>query len=133
MNPKANPWRPYWSQFAQFAFVGCAATALQYLVLVLLVQGFQVSAQCASAVGFGCGAALSYLLNRQWTFQSTGPHARLVVRFALMVAAGFCLNSALMYSGIRMLGLYYLFAQCIATAVTLAMNFLVARIWVFRG
>jgi len=75
---------------------------------------------------------LSYSLNRQWTFRSTGPHGRLVVRFALMVAAGLCLNSAVMYLGIRMLGLYYLFAQCIATAVTLAMNFLVARIWVFR-
>lgn len=132
MNSKANDPRPYWSQFAQFAVVGCAATALQYVVLVLLVQRFGVNAQYSSAIGFGCGAVLSYLLNRQWTFESTGPHGRLVVRFALMVAAGFCLNSALMYSGMRMLGLYYLFAQCIATAVTLAMNFLVSRIWVFR-
>jgi putative flippase GtrA len=49
-----------------------------------------------------------------------------------MVAAGLCLNGAVMYLGVRLLGLYYLFAQCIATAVTLGMNFLVARIWVFR-
>jgi putative flippase GtrA len=132
MNLKSNSWWPYWGQFGQFAVVGCIATAVQYLVLIVFFQLFQISPQSASAVGFACGAAVSYLLNRQWTFRSTGPHRRLVMRFTLMALGGLCLNSAVMYLGIRILGLYYLFAQCLATLVTLAMNFLVARIWVFR-
>jgi putative flippase GtrA len=55
-----------------------------------------------------------------------------MARFALMVVAGLCLNGTIMYLGVRVLGLYYLFAQCLATLVTLVMNYLMARVWVFR-
>jgi len=133
MNPEVNASPPYWGQFGQFAIVGGAATSLQYILLIGLFQLFQVSPLSASAVGFACGAALSYLLNRQWTFRSTRPHSRLIVRFALMVAAGLCLNCTFMYLGVRVLGLYYLFAQCMATLVTLVVNFILARTWVFAS
>jgi len=120
------------SQFIQFAVVGAAATALQYLVLIVLFQLFLASPVSASAIGFVFGAVCSYLLNRQCTFRSQGAHRRLIMRFALMAAAGLCMNNAVMYLGVRVLGFYYLIAQCIATCVTLGMNFVVARIWVFR-
>jgi putative flippase GtrA len=46
--------------FARFCGVGVAATALQYLILTMLIEAAQVDAVAASAIGFVANATATY-------------------------------------------------------------------------
>jgi putative flippase GtrA len=119
-------------QFARFLLVGGFTTVTQYAVLVVLVELAGQGAVAASAIGYLCGAALSYWMNRVWTFRSTVSHAAAGSRFAVMVGLGFCCNALVMVLMTRIELLPYLVDQVVATVLTLALNFSLARFWVFR-
>jgi putative flippase GtrA len=120
------------TQFARFVLVGGLTTAAQYAVLVVLVELAKQDAVVSSAIGYLCGAALSYWMNRVWTFASTVSHAAAGSRFAVMVALGFCCNALAMLVLTRTGQLPYLVSQVVATVFTLVLNFSLARFWVFR-
>lgn len=119
------------ARFARFACVGAVATALQYAVLVALVEFAALPATVASTVGFACGAVANYLLNRAWTFGARGSHARAAPRFAAMAAAGLALNAAVMAALHDLATLPYLLAQVLATGACLWFNYRVASRWVY--
>jgi putative flippase GtrA len=118
--------------FVRFCIVGATTTALQYLILVLLVEFARLSPEVGSSIGFAISAVFSYLLNRSATFRSGAAHSRAAPRFVLMVVAGLCVNAAILYL-VRRDGVPYLGAQVIATSGTLVFNFLLSRYWVFRN
>jgi len=120
------------SQFGRFLLVGGFATATQYAVLVLLVELAKQDPVTSSAIGYLCGSALSYWSNRIWTFGSTVSHVTAGSRFVAMMALGFCCNAFVMLLMTRTALFPYLFSQLAATVLTLALNFSLARFWVFR-
>lgn len=65
----------------RFVSVGAGATAVHYLVLTLLVEGFAVGAAVAAATGASCGALAAYLGHRRKTFRHRGPVFRSLPRF----------------------------------------------------
>ena len=60
----------------RFGLVGAAATGLQYLILILLVQRGMAS-PLASTIGFVTSAGGSYVLNYHFTFRAQGLDFRL--------------------------------------------------------
>jgi putative flippase GtrA len=119
-------------EFVTFAGVGVIGTAVHYLALVALVQGFGVAPIPASVVGFILGAFTNYVLNYRITFLSTKKHSEAMMKFYLVALAGLTLNTLVMAFAIRWLAFHYLLAQASATAVTLMFNFCGNRYWTFR-
>jgi len=97
------------AQFAIFAGVGALATAVQYLILVVLVQLVGLQPAMASSVGFVFGAAVNYALNRRITFRSREPHVVAVPKFAVVASAGLLLNGAVLFALLAE-GIFYLIA-----------------------
>jgi putative flippase GtrA len=120
------------AQFAIFAGVGALATAVQYLILVVLVQLVGLQPAMASSVGFVFGAAVNYALNRRITFRSREPHVVAVPKFAVVASAGLLLNGAVL-SALLAEGIFYLIAQVVATGVVLCWNFTLNRLWIYRA
>lgn len=118
-------------KFARFAAVGAVATAIQYAILVALVQGFRAEPTPASTVGYLVSVVFNYFANRRWTFRSERAHARAAPRFFLVQGVGLVLNGALLYLGAEVLGVNYLLAQVCATAVVLVWNFFSHLLWSF--
>ncbi|MGE4127243.1 MAG: GtrA family protein [Hyphomicrobiaceae bacterium] len=118
------------ARFARFLIVGGTATVVQFTVLAVLVELAIAPAVAASAMGYGAGAVVNYLLNRSFTFRSAAPHLSSVPRFAAMAAMGLALNTAV-YAILHGLGLHYLAAQVFTTLCVLLFNFTVASRWVF--
>jgi putative flippase GtrA len=116
--------------FIRFVVVGGTATALQYLVLVILVRLLRIEPWVGSDLGFALSAVYNYGMNRRFTFASNQPHHVTVPRFVVMVLLGAVVNTIIM-TMMTAIGLYYLFSQVIATAVVLAVNFFIAASWVF--
>ncbi len=116
--------------FVRFAMVGCVATGIQYILLVVLVRGAGVEATVASCIGFVVSAGANYLMNYHFTFRSQRAHGPAAVKFATLAGVGLLLNAALM----RVLvgaGWHYLLAQVCATLLVMLWNYFGNRAWTF--
>ena len=118
-------------QFIIFAAVGVAAMIAHYGALIGLVEGMGWRPVPATLVGYICGGIVSYLLNRRHTYQSDRPHEEAGWRFALVAAVGFGLTWLFMFALHDKLGLQYLLAQLITTAIVMAWSFLAHKWFTF--
>jgi putative flippase GtrA len=120
------------TQFAKFSGVGAIGTAAHYLTLVSLVEGLQLQPVLASSAGALVGALVNYILNYHYTFRSDQAHLSALTKFLTIATIGFVLNGLLMSLLAIHLGMHYLLAQVITTALVLVWNFLGNRLWTFR-
>ncbi len=118
-------------RFLSFSGVGAAATGLQYLLLILLVEWLGVTPLPASVLSYLASALANYFANYHLTFRSNLRHRRVLPRFALIAGGGLLLNAVVFYIANTLLGMIYLLAQVIATVIVLAWNFTMNHLWSF--
>jgi putative flippase GtrA len=119
------------AQFTKYAVAGAAGTAVQYALLLLLVESRMLSAVPASTCGAVAGAVVNYMLNYRYTFRSRRPHAEASLKYLLVSLAGIALNAAVIALGTSAVGLHYLMAQVLATGIVLVAAFATNRAWTF--
>lgn len=119
------------NQFLRFAAVGAVATAVHYAVMFSLVELTGLSPVFATLFGFSAGAVVSYSLNRVFTFNHRPAFGRGFVKFFAVVGVGALLNAAIVWF-LTQRGLYYVYAQFVATGLVLIWNFFSTRFVVFR-
>ena len=116
---------------ARYAGVGAVATATHYLILILWVEALGLEPGLGAAAGAVVGAVVAYVGNRRLTFQAHAvPHGRALPRFAAVSAVGAVLNGLVVASGVA-LGMHYLPAQAVATALVMLLTYHVNRWWTF--
>jgi len=116
---------------SRYALVGLVATAAHYALLVLLVEWAAAPPGPAALLGAFVGAGGAYLGNRSYTFSNTEmPHGQSALRFAAIAGLGAVANAAVVGGGVA-LGLHYLLAQVIATALVVLATYHLNRIWTF--
>lgn len=118
-------------QFMRFLLVGGSATAIQYVILVILHQAMDVPATLASAIGFALSAVYNFVVSYHYTFRGRTPMLAALPRYAAMVAIGLAINTAIFDIALHVFEVPYLLAQVVATAVVLVWNFSLARAFVF--
>lgn len=118
--------------FIKFLGIGGIATLLQFLILALLVEFELAPAVVASALSYFLSAIFNYLANYYFTFASQSSHSETLPKFALTVALGLTLSTALFAGFLHLFG-NYLLAQILATGITLCLNFLVHKLWIYKG
>ncbi len=119
-------------RFLQYAAVGAAATAVHYAILVGLVEGDLLAPQRAAALGAWVGAQVAFAGNSAFTFRGAGATVGAWLRFQVTALVGAVLSFALVALGVR-IGLHYLLAQIVATAINLIVTFEVNRRWSFAS
>ena len=127
----------------KFAVIGGAATLLQFLLLGLFVESGWMQPTTASASSYACSAIINYLANYYLTFASTHKHWQTLPKFIVTVAIGLALNTTLftfflfilknyLLSAPNLLQAAYLIAQVFATLLTLIVNFIMHKFWIYR-
>ena len=117
---------------AKFAVVGVANTLIDYGVFALLAQVLSVNVYLAQVIGYSCGILNSYVWNRSWTFQSESKFfSPALVRFLVLNLTMLALSTALLALFLQ-LGLSKLAAKGCTVVVTMAISFVVNRLWVFH-
>lgn len=117
--------------FGRYAVVGGLATAAHYVLLVVLSEAFGASPGPSATCGALLGAGVAYVGNRRLTFSSRAAHRQALPRFLLVAAGGALLQGAMVAGGTSILGVHYLLAQVLATAVVLIAGFNLNRHWTF--
>ena len=75
------------ARLGRFGVVGAGTNLSLYLLFLLLIW-VEVKPVLSSALCYVLGVAMSYLLNRRWTFESNSTHRRDLPRFALAYVVG---------------------------------------------
>lgn len=123
--------RPGFLRFLTYALVGAVGTLVQYAVLVACVTSHWTNPATGSAIGAIFGAIVNYFLNARYTFRHQA-HGAALPKFAATAALGAAMNWLMMKVFAELLGVYYLFAQVIATAFVLALTYVINLVWTFR-
>ncbi len=131
------------NKLIKFAVIGGAATLLQFFLLWVFVESGLLGPKVASAASYACSAIFNYLANYHLTFSSTQSHAQTLPKFLVTVLVGLALNTSLFSLSLFLLNNYllthanllkgaYLIAQLFATLLTLIVNFLMHKFWIYR-
>lgn len=128
-------------QFVKFAVVGGVGTAVNLLVLKLTLFAWgQFHATTpyaveafASGLAFAVAVVNNYLLNRWWTFRSSGTMGAEFIKFLIVSIAGLVLNEIVFFIFRAQLHVNVLVSQLIAIVCVLPFNFALNKLWSFRG
>lgn len=118
----------------KFAIVGVANTLLDFGIFTLLAELLSVDVYLSQLVSFLAGTANSYVFNRSWTFKSSQKFwSPVLIRFLLLNLVMLLFSSSLLWLFYQQLGLHKLVAKACSVVLSLVINFVINRLWVFRS
>jgi len=79
-------------QSLRFSLVGLVNTAIGLMAIYALMFLLDVGPALANMAGYTVGLAVSFLLNRVWTFNNTQPLTHVLPKYLLTAAACYLLN-----------------------------------------
>lgn len=123
------------TQAAKFLSVGVLNTLVDwgvYFLLTRLIPFFLSQPGVAKAISYSAGILNSYLFNRNWTFRSQASARITLIPFVLANLIGLVLNAGVMQVCRVWLGLPELLSLALATAATLAWNFMISKFLIFK-
>jgi putative flippase GtrA len=113
----------------RFGTVGLITTALDIVLFTALTAAGALPA-LANLFSYSCGIAVSYMLNRSWTFRAEGGTER-AVKFVALMLAGLALSTLLVSLLATVLPAPV--AKVLSVPVIFVYNYLAARLLVFRA
>lgn len=113
---------------ARFAAVGAVTTLLDIALFAALTAA-HLPAGAANLLSYSCGIALSYALNRRWTFAAEGSPGR-AVRFVTATLAGLGASTLLVLAFASILP--PVVAKALSVPIVFLWNYGASRLWVFR-
>lgn len=118
----------------KFAVVGVANTLVDFGMFTLLAELLSVDIYLSQLVSFLAGTANSYVFNRSWTFKSSQKFwSPVLIRFLLLNLAMLLFSSSLLWLFYQQMGFHKLVAKACSVVISLAINFVINRLWVFRS
>ncbi|QJD86024.1 GtrA family protein [Cohnella herbarum] len=116
----------------KYGMVGVVGTVIHFLLLILLVERFNMNPVLSSACGFLVVLLVSYLLNKYWTFPSSQSGWRSITKYTVVSVSGLLLNTGIMYVAVEKLHWRYTVGQALVTLIIPAFNFALNYYWTFR-
>jgi len=119
-------------QLARFLLVGIANTLVGLAVIFAAKALAGAGDLAANASGYAVGLALSFALNRTWTFRDRGRLSPAALRFLLAFALAYLANLATVFGLRDLAGVDSYVAQAAGVVPYTALFFVASRAFVFR-
>ena len=125
-------------QFLKFGVVGTIAFCIDYGVLMLLSQAFDVDPVLSAAVSFCVSVVFNYMASMRYVFthRADMSRSREFAVFIVLSAVGLVINEACMAAGVAVLGtsaLMVTVTKLFATALVRVWNFFSRKKWLDGG
>jgi putative flippase GtrA len=119
-------------KFTRFCFVGVLGTTVDFSVLFLLFEFFNLNLNLAIIVAFLVATINNFYLNKKWTFKNRQPNLiNQYLKFLLVSIIGVFLNIVIINSLIYFYDMWYVYGKIIATIFVLFINFFANYTWTF--
>lgn len=114
------------AQFAKFALVGFVSLAVEYSLLLGLVEGMHVDYMMGTTLAFSASIVVNYFLSLRYVFAHRAGMSRTreFTIFAILSAVGLGLNDLYMFVGVGMLNIGYQAMKLISTFFVTWYNYL---------
>lgn len=116
----------------KYGAVGATGALVDFVLLFILTDGLGLHYLVSATTSFILSAWFNYVLNRNWTFRSNGQRRKQLPIFFIIATLGLFINNNIMYFSVEKMGLHYLLAKVIATAVVTFWNFFGNKYLTFR-
>ena len=120
-------------KFLRFCAVGGVNTVVGLTMIYVSMRIFNLNYIVANMIGYGIGFIISFLLNRSWTFDYSGPILANSVVWAAVVVCSYIINIfvvVIMHDIVRV-DVYV--AQSLGIVTYTILSFLGGRYYVFRA
>lgn len=123
------------TKFLKFGVTGVLNTAIDFAVFTVCAQLFGANVYAAQTLGYACGTLNSYIMNRSWTFSSKNRFfSAELVKFVVVNLLTLCISYVVLYAlQLWFPGAGKLVLKLPVVCITTAINFVLSRLWVFRG
>lgn len=112
-------------QFGKFAIVGLTSLAVDYVLLMFLVEACEADLFFSTTVSFIVSVIINYVLSMKYVFDHREGMSRKreFTIFAILSAVGLGLNDLYMFVGVTMLNIGYQAMKLISTFLVTWYNF----------
>lgn len=117
-------------ELVRFLFGGGSAVLVDFAAYHLLMR-LGMGRDLAKGASFFCGAAVGFVINKLWTFESRGFSKGEIARYAILYSCTSVVNSLVNRAALSLLSVEILGFLC-ATGVSTVLNFLGQKYFVFR-
>lgn len=119
-------------QSLRYGAVGLANTAISLITIYAAIFFFSTGPAVANAIGYAIGLAVSFALNRLWTFGDSRSFGKLLPRYLLVAAISYLVNLSVVLVATHRLGVGPYLVQIFGMGVYTVTMFLGCRWFVFR-
>jgi len=118
--------------FIKYSTVGIIGTALDVGSLYVFVDILHIPVLVAAAMSFTLAVVNNFILNKFWTFGHAGRNVRKqFIKFFIVSIVGLVLTEICMVFFVYLLGIWYIAAKLMTSAIVLMWNFLANKNWTF--
>ena len=123
------------AQFAKFGVVGVIAFVIDYGLMVLLTELFNVNYLISATISFTVSVIFNYIASMRYVFAHKEglSRRREFIIFVVLSVIGLLINDALMWVGVDLFGISYLLVKIFATVVVMVWNFVTRKIFLDGG
>jgi putative flippase GtrA len=124
---RRSPWT-----VVRYLTVGVLNTCVGLATIYLGMYMFRLGNVTANVIGYALGIAFSFVLNKRWTFASTGKSAPQLMRFLLVTATAYVTNLVTVMVLINGFETNQYLAQALGIGPYTTIGYLGSRFFVFR-
>ena len=120
---------PTTKQFAKFAVVGFASLAVDYALLLVLVEWMHIDLLFSTTVSFIASVIVNYALSMRFVFEHKEDMSRKreFTIFAILSTIGLGLNDLYMFVGVAVFNIGYQFMKLVSTFLVTWYNYFSRR------
>jgi putative flippase GtrA len=115
----------------KFGMIGILNTGVDFAVFTVLTL-WDVPLLIAQCISYACGVLNSFIMNRTWTFQRRGQFAGQLIKFSSLSLLTLLITYGLLVGFNRYFGWPILISKFSASGMSLIVNFVGSRLWVFK-
>lgn len=119
-------------QFVRYLLVGGGSVLLEYGSFYVLLQIYHVNYLIANSIVFCAVSAINFIINRIWTFRSTGPVGRQIAVNLVLLLFNFIGSNLILYILSGTLHIPPLWAKIVVTAMVVLWNFVLYKKVIYR-
>lgn len=120
------------TQLGRYLATGLLAAALEYGLLILLTEYAGLWYIISNSIAYASGFAVSFLLNRYWSFQSRENIVKQFLQYAALFSLNLILNNILMYLFTNTAGIPYTISKLIVMSMVVGWNFIIFKKVIYR-
>lgn len=121
------------AQFLRFLLVGGFNTIFGYAIIFSAMYWFGMSPVASNVLGYAIAIMVSFLLNKFFTFRSSGSGKRELVRFLAVFLLAYGANLAALHAAVEILGINAFVSQVLAGIFYTLTSYTLSKLYVFQA